>query len=244
MFDWFKKSQSKAADHRRQDREDDPLPFRPAKLPPRRSDRMSNAMDLNSVKSLIDAFARLPATSPEPEMREAAMQALKALQRECVRIKEKSNGYPANPITANVWLDGAALGPIAEGLARLLNQRGLIDLEEKAQTLRCMAILAVQSHYHHIVGPAMLARAECNERLGNAQLAGQIYKAVVADFSWIVDEWGVTEGAPTDEDRGSLECLFQAIDRLRKVQPEDADVQAMESLHKRCAGVLARESHE
>jgi hypothetical protein len=169
-------------------------------------------MSLDAAKSAIDGFARLPATSPEPELREAAIQALKALHRECLRVQDKANDYPSNPIAADVWLDGAMLGPTAEGLAALLNQRGLLDLEEKAQTLRCMAVLAVQSHYHHIVGPAMLGRAECNERLGNRQLAGQIYQAVVADFAWIVDEWATTDDPPTDEDRGSLQCLLRAIE--------------------------------
>lgn len=155
-------------------------------------------------------------------------------------MQDKANDYPSNPITADVWLDGALLGPMAEGLASLLNQRGLTDLEEKAQTLRCMAVLAVQSHYHHIVGPAMVARAECNERLGNVQLAGQLYQAVVADFAWIVDEWGETDEAPTDEDRYSLQCLSLAISRVLKLRPDGIDVQAMGNLKQACVRVLAR----
>jgi hypothetical protein len=201
-----------------------------------------NAKSLDAARSAIDGFARLPAKTPEPELRESAMQALKALQCECLRVRENAKDYPANPIIADVWLEGAVLGVMAEGLAALLNQRGLTDLEEKAHTLRCMAVLAVQSHYHHIVGPAMLARAECNERLGNAQLAGQICQAVVADLTQIVDEWAGTGEAPTDVDRISLECLLRAVEGVLRLRPAGTDLRAMEDLHLRCAGVLARES--
>ncbi len=198
-------------------------------------------MNLDPVKSAIEDFARRPPESSEPELREAAMGTLKALHRECLRVQDNANDYPSNTIRADVWLDGAVLGPMAEGLAALLNQRGLYDLEEKAQALRCMAVLAVQGHYHHVVGPAMLARAECNERLGNTQLASQLYQAVIADFAWIVDEWEATGEAPTDEDRCSLQCLSRAIEGVLKLQPDNTDARAMENLHHRCLRILARQ---
>jgi hypothetical protein len=197
-------------------------------------------MNLDEVKKAIDAFANLPASASVSESRDVAILALKSVQRECQRVQEKSNDYPSNPITADVWLDGAVLGPMAESLATLLNRSRLYDLEEKAQTLRCMAVLAVQSHYHHIVGPAMIARAECNERLGNGQLAGQIYQAVVADFGWIADEWAAAQEAPAGEDRVSLECLLRALEGVRRFRLEGMDTQATESLHQRCSGVLTR----
>jgi hypothetical protein len=48
---------------------------------------MGYVMTLEAAKGAIDTFARIPATSPEPELRDAAMQALKALHRECVRVQ-------------------------------------------------------------------------------------------------------------------------------------------------------------
>lgn len=197
-------------------------------------------MTLDAVKNSMQAFAHLPAETPELELRERALAALRELHRECVRVRESANDYPANPITADVWLDGALLGPLAEGLAGLLRQRGLTDLEEQAHTLRCMAILAVQSHYHHLVGPAMLARAECNERLGKNELAVGIYQAVRADFSWLVDEWSGTEEAPGADDRCSLECLAQAVAGLLRHRPAGGDLRELETLREDCERLLAR----
>jgi hypothetical protein len=198
-------------------------------------------MNLDTVGDAIKEFAQKSAETPEKELRNVAMRVLDVLHRECVEVSKKADGYPANPISADVWLNGAMLGPMAESLADLLDQRGLHDLEEQAHCLRCMAVLSVQSHYHHLVGPAMLARAECNERLGNPDLAVQIYQAVIGDFSWFVEQGESEPDAPSDEDRISLECLAQALDRIVAIQPDSADVAERRALRERCESVLARQ---
>lgn len=197
-------------------------------------------MDLDSVHDAIEKVATLPAEASEREMRESATQALMVLYRACAEVKEKANGYPANPISADVWFNGALLGPMAEKLAALLQQQGLFDLEEQAHSLRCMAVLAVQSHYHHIVGPAMIARGECNERMGNIKLAAQIYQAVIGDFEWFVEKWESETEAPTEEDYTSLECLDHAVAHLLELQPNIAQATHLHQLLERCRNILAR----
>lgn len=199
-------------------------------------------MPLDAVKDAIRRFENQPADASEADLREAARHALKTLHAECVRVQEAAGDYPANAITADVWMDGANLGLFAEGFASLLKDRGLIDFEEKAHTLRCMAVLAVQGHYHHIVGPAMLARAECNERLGNAEFASRLHQAVVADFAWLADEASDAEDAPAGDDRAALECLAEAIQGVLRHQPEGVDLASTEALRDRCTALLARPS--
>jgi hypothetical protein len=199
-------------------------------------------MSLESIGADIEEFARMPTTVPVAERRDAATRVLKALDENIVRVRGRANNYPANPIQADVWVEGAALGPLAERLASLLRTQGLTDLEEAAHTLRGMAVLAVQSHYHYLVGPAMLARAECNERLGRAELAGELYECVVGDFRWILDEWSPLDEAPNCEDRISLECLLQALRGVLKHRPAGTDPADAEALLRRCGEVLARKN--
>lgn len=199
-------------------------------------------MPLDAVKDAIRRFEDQPVDASEADLRDSARQALKTLHAECVRVQESAGDYPANAITADVWMDGANLGLFAEAFAALLKDRGLTDFEEKAHTLRCMAVLAVQGHYHHIVGPAMLARAECNERLGDAVLAGRLHQAVVADFAWLVDEASGSDDAPAGDDRAALECLAVALDGVLRHRPEGVDLASTEALRDRCAALLARPS--
>jgi len=96
-----------------------------------------------AVEAAIANFAGLPAAAPEAEARRVAALALDAIERECLRVQKKATGYPRKRegISAAVWFDGAALGPMAEGLAALLATRGLHDLEEQAQALRRHAVI-------------------------------------------------------------------------------------------------------
>lgn len=135
-------------------------------------------------------------------------------------------------------MDGAALGPIAESVALFLRKHELIDLEEQAHSIRCRAILSVQSHYHHIVGPAMLDLGDCNERLGNNKVAIQAYEAVIADFAWFVDECEADIDA-IEEDRECLDYLLQAIERRQRLDPASAD--RFSGLRDRCRIILDRQ---
>jgi hypothetical protein len=205
---------------------------------------LDEVMSLETVDSTIDDFARRPTSSPEHELREAAVRVLEELGREFAKVLDKANEFGNFLIDVNVMMTGATLGSMAERYAGLLNQRGFHDLEEQAQRLRCQVVLTVQGHYRHIVGPAMIACAECNERLGNALVAAEMYQAVIADFSWLVDVWARTDEAPGDEDRCSLHCLAQAIKGVLKFRPDGTDVQAMESLHQQCEEILARSGQD
>jgi hypothetical protein len=174
---------------------------------------------LNDLRVAIDEFLQCPPTASASQVRTLAENALSDLGRECERVQGQANDYPANPIRGDVWMDGAMLGHLAEGLAEGLKQRRLTELEEAAHTLHCMAVLAVQSHYHHIVGPAMLARAECNERLDRHEFAVLLYTAVIDDFSWLLDDCGEEQWPLSDDQRLSLECLQYALERVQVIRP-------------------------
>lgn len=201
-------------------------------------------MTLDGLSKAIEAFKHLPETASETELREAAYPTLIALQEECQQLRQDADGYPANPIRADVWMHGAmSLAPLTALFAEYLRQRGQIEYEEAARGMHCMVVLSVQGHYHHIVGPAMLARAECNERLERFDFAVALYRAVVGDFSWFVEEWEPEEALP-EEPRISLECLLQSLERISALDTEADDLDVLRSLADRARVILARPEEE
>jgi hypothetical protein len=197
-------------------------------------------VNIASVKNAIDNLAAKPATLAEKDLRAAAIKALKYLQKECIQLQQEANDYPVNSVNADVLFGGYELDTLAANLAAELKQRQQYDLEEKALTFRCMAVLAVQSHYHHVVGPAMLARAECNERLGNTELASHLYQAVIADFAWIVEEYDKDDCIINDNDRISLQCLNYAIEHKLVIQPDISEADDLKNIFEKCNQVLSR----
>jgi hypothetical protein len=104
-------------------------------------------------------------------------------------------------------------------VADLLQQHHDFEREEVARVACCRAILAVQSHYHHIVSPAMIARGDCNERLGRLGVARQIYDAVIADFRWLVDEFDTDPESLDDGAFSAIGNLARAVERRLVLAP-------------------------
>lgn len=175
---------------------------------------------------------------PADRIRKMTEALFTSVQRKLAQVELDAGDYPASGIRGDVWMDGASLAPVAGQLAVCLQAHGLTDLEWWAHIFRCRAVLAVQSHYHHIVGPAMLARADCEVRLGRSDAALKSYGAVIADLSFLLDEYEEHGDAPMHEDREALECLLRAV-------VAHGDLGApMESLRARLGVVLDREPEE
>lgn len=139
---------------------------------------------------------------------------LRKLDAEIERIRRQANGYPANPISALVWMDGASYAGLSSALTSHFHEAGWLKREENASGLWAKATLAVCSHYHHMVGPAMLANADCHERLGDRDHAKLMYQAIVKDFSFLADDWSGESTPLNEEDRLAMESLQTALQRL------------------------------
>ena len=100
MFEWLKKSLDKAADDRNQDREAEPPPFRPASLPPRRSDPpAATHAPTTSAIHFADAGGGDPKSDPS--------HIITRLCRHIIGQRHKMI-IDIDPGTA-VWSDGAIL---------------------------------------------------------------------------------------------------------------------------------------
>lgn len=174
-------------------------------------------------KQLTETALNALETGDEAEMRSAVEAALTFLAEQVTLLREKANGYPANPIQADIWMEGTALATHGAALAEALHKTDWTEAELTAAQCWASATLAVQSHYRNLVGPAMLAMAEPAERLGETQYAASLYDAIIKDFEDLIDTYeGETESlSEEDEDRVALESLKTALERRLDIHPNE-----------------------
>ena len=125
--------------------------------------------------------------------------------------------YLETPGNAACWRDGVSYAEMAQILAQHLHNASWLKQEEIATALWAKATLQLQSHYHHVVGPAMIAWGNCHERLGNAGRAKQIYAVVIADFAWIADKWK-SNMAFSENNLSALRCLKVALEKTLSIR--------------------------
>ena len=201
-------------------------------------------MNFDAIKSEVEGILKLDFRSEAArELNgELVLNVLHHLDAEIEDVRQEANGYPANPISALVWMNGAGYGNLACALTHHFRNAGWLKREENASALWAKTTLAVCSHYHHMVGPAMLANADCQDRLGNAGQATQMYGGVVKDFAIIADGWLNETDAPTDDDRLALESLQTATERLLSRGAEELDGIDLVLLQSQTKTILSRPS--
>lgn len=158
-------------------------------------------------------------------------------------VEANANGYPNGTISASVWFVGCRMAALGERLTEHFKAAGWLGNESNAANLWAKATLSVCSHYHHMVGPAMLAVADCAERLGKPEEAIRSYQAVVADFAWLADEWTEETVAPPEDQWLALSCLKTAAERLLALEAggERSPAQ-LTALIATLDGILARQA--
>lgn len=201
-------------------------------------------MEFDTIKAEVEGILKLDLSSEvaRESNGELVLNALRHLGAEVENVRQQANGYPANPISSLVWMNGVGYGNLACALTHHFRNAGWLKREENASALWAKATLAVCSHYHHMVGPAMLANADCHDRLGNADRATQMYGGVVKDFALIADNWLNDTDAPSDEDRLALESLQTATERLLSRDVAELDGIDLVSLQSQTQAILSRPS--
>jgi hypothetical protein len=175
---------------------------------------------------------------------ETVMRALRHMDAQIETVRRKANGYPARPISAEVWISGAGYADLACALTEHFRTARWLAREENASALWAKATLAVCSHYHHLVGPAMLANADCHDRLGNLERSSQMYAGIIKDFAFFLERWIDETEAPGEETRISLESLQTAVERLVARGTARLDSRDLVVLQSQIASVLSRPAPE
>lgn len=198
--------------------------------------------DFDVIKSEVDQILGLDllSDSSREEHGEAVLNVLRRLDKEIESVRKQANGYPENPVSALVWMNGAGYGNLACALTGHFKKAGWLKLEENASALWAKATLAVCSHYPHMVGPAMLANADCHDRLGSADRATAMYGGIVKDFAFIAYDWVNETDSPHEEDRIALESLQTAVERLLIRGINDLDGIDLLSIQRQTETILKR----
>jgi hypothetical protein len=208
---------------------------------PRAAPQSSEALDAPGARDVAKSLLALELTTAgQRTANEPAVKAcLDKYEKEANKLASKAAGYPDRPITADVLMDGMELVGIGEALTRHFGKAGWVEREEDAAYLWSKAALAIYSHQHHMVGPAMLARGDCAERLGAFNKAAQVYNAIIGDFSWIVE---ATETAPSlsRNDLTVLSSLAAAIRRSLTLEKDSTIYADRRLLLRRAEDILAR----
>ncbi len=201
-----------------------------------------SSVDFESLKSEVEQLLRLDLVSDAAREAndERVLNVLRRLDAEIENVSKQANGYPANPISAHVWMNGAGYGNLACALTEHFRAAGWLKREENASALWAKAILAVCSHYHHMVGPAMIANADCHDRLENTARASQMYGGVVKDFVCIADNYLNESEPPNEEDRIALESQQTATERLLSRGTHELDGIDLSKLQSKVSNILSR----
>lgn len=150
-----------------------------------------------------------PAVS-ESELRTDAATVFEFLDAQVALLQKLAQGYPETLIRADVWTDGVTLAAIGRRLAHTLRLRGFLEMEGSATRVWLRATRQVQGHHFHIVGPAMIAGADCYERLGHYAEAAALYDALIESFAGLIDE--AEQGEMSEERWIALDSLRAALD--------------------------------
>lgn len=208
------------------------------------ADRAAGARNFEEIKAAVERILALELSTEAArrEQGEFTRNILLRLDKEIESARQRAEGFPAKPIAGDVWFAGVGYSGLARDLAVHFKRAGWLEREEPASALWAKATLAVCAHYPHLVGPPILASADCHERLGDTDRAALLYKSVVKDFACLLEVAEAESGGLADEDRIALESLRQATDRLlASGETRIASVDLL-SLRSRAQSLLTRPS--
>jgi len=154
---------------------------------------------------------------------------LKDLEVEVSSVEKKAKGV----MRGDIYFNGAALLDISQAISHRLEN--LAGFEQHYST----SVLSIAAHYHHLVGPAMIANGNAKEKIHNIEYSKKVYRAIVSDFTVILDRTKNEEYRPFQEDLVSIECLDMAVQKLISFEVKEAPT--LKKLSSVIAGVLAKE---
>jgi len=140
-------------------------------------------------------------------------------------LGDSANGYPTNPIDAQVWTEGYSLANtcdrFADAVARWNQRRG----EEQATRLAATMALQIMAHYPEEVFPRVLRNAVCCEGLGMISEAIEGYSSVVDDFDQLLLEEILDSSEPfKDSEAKILIAVRNAFAGLQRLSPQGLSV--------------------
>lgn len=119
------------------------------------------------------------------------------------------------PDTGINWLEGVGIANCAAKITDYLEDKDEIEFQDRSARVWASVVLAVCSHYHHMVGPAMVANIKIAKKKGDIERVKEICHAVKQDFQLILQRYEALSEKPDNEEEDyiSLKSLEFAADQ-------------------------------
>ena len=199
----------------------------------------SNKSKVDKVKKLVDDIQKKDNLDSAKHSKQLN-QCLDSMEEQVLRIRTQANDYPNYSIKTDTWIEGVALANYAEVLAGFLSNKDSLLEQERATKLWAQTTLSVCSHYHHLVGPAMIASASISERTGKLEYAEAVYGAVLEDFQPVLEEAELEETEPDEDTLTALHSLATAATRLLELNEVEVVHSLAEQTLRRIESVLVQ----
>ncbi|WP_353777681.1 hypothetical protein [Winogradskyella sp. 3972H.M.0a.05] len=167
------------------------------------------------VKVLVDNFLKIDKRELY-KYQDDIKQLIRTISKVLQTVKKQANGYPNNSINAKVWMDGFGLIENTKSLYEYFRTTAMDSETERFADLWAESTLSVCSHYHHMVGPSMIAAAEMKEKSGDTRTALVYYNAVIKDFQSFT-EFNFDEKPPNNDEIAALKSLNIALKNCLKL---------------------------
>lgn len=194
---------------------------------------------IRALKSQVEGFVALSEYELEEEI-EDIRTCLSYMEDQSIRIKKESNGYPNTAIDAGVWMDGYLLINYSEALAFFLSDKPYVKEEARSTKIWSDTVFSVCSHYHHFVGPAMIASANVAIKQGDLEYAKKAYSAVITDFLGVLESVEKEQECPNKDDEVSLDALRLAVQGKLNSPDSDEEISTLTSLEQRIKLIFDR----
>jgi len=118
------------------------------------------------------------------------------------------------------WLKGVGIANCSCAVTKHLQGPDLIEYRDRIARVWAKSILASCSHYHHMVGPAMIENAKIAELKGDTERLKMLCDAVAQDFQLILERWESEEVRPAkdSDDAISLKSLEFAVNKCVELE--------------------------
>ncbi len=181
-------------------------------------------LDSERAQQLVDQVRA--AATPEAA-RTCAARAWDFFVAQHQLLRQRANGYPANPINGETWSQGHRLAQSCDRFADVLQTRGDHLAEERAARLAAALACEVVGHYPAEIFPRVLRVAKCSERNGKSDQAVDDYLAIIGDFRDLGLDSTLDDGVELeDSDRCVLRCLAEALEAVERLAPSRNDADA------------------
>lgn len=172
-----------------------------------------------SIKKQVESLIAIPANELGNNIPQIEL---------CIASMEKAGKKVSRNKRSGLGMyGGMELSGYADTLAEKLKENNLLKYRVELVDISTRATLSNFGHYHHIVGPAMIACGKAHEEIDDFEVSEKCYTAIIKDFMIILERVeDIGGGLPQDDEYmiavNALRIACERLIALNKI-PSDTD---------------------